>query len=423
MQYFKDNIDNLNTIDTEAKANKWNIALPLLGIILLFIGFLFSRVVSNIGFLLIGIYVIFHIRKISWLFYNKWMFTFLGLALLPLLSDIIYEGTGFLQHRGVMKCLLILFPAFIFAFNPKKNLISAIHYLIIFVMTISTAYSLQNYIFDYENITSQYNVSKVMSVLSFGDHIRVSWVVVISCLLALYQYKSTTSKYIKLLLVSYIIIQIVYLHILGSKTGLIALYLSAIISLAFEFGRLKNWLFVLFAAVIFLLPVIAYNTIPTFAQRVNYIKYDYGHYSKGEFKDGLSDAVRFNSLKAGKDIIISNPITGVGFSNLQEETESWYKQNLPELSPKSYFLPSSEIIIYWASGGIVAFLLFLSHMFIPFTMPYLRKNIWFMAFFIPAIFSFTFETHLEGQLPIFVYGFFVAWFWWLAWRERQALGT
>ena len=108
---------------------------------------------------------------------------------------------------------------------------------------------------------------------------------------------------------------------------------------------------------------------------------------------------------------------------LQAETESWYKQNLPELSPTSYFLPSSEIVIYWASGGIIAFLLFLSHMFIPFMMPYLRKNIWFMAFFIPAIFSFTFETHLEGQLPIFVYGFFAAWFWWLAWRERQGLET
>lgn len=395
----------------------------MLGILLLFVGFLFSRVVSNIGFLFIGIYVILHIRKIGWLFKNRWTYTFLGLALIPLISDIIYEGTGFLQHHGVMKCLLILFPAFVFVFNPKENVLSFIHYFIIGVMAISTIYSLQNYFIDYENITSQYNVSKVMPVLSFGDHIRVSWVVVISCLLALYQYKSTTSKYIKLLLLGYLIIQIAFLHVLGSKTGLIALYLSAIILLAFEFSRLKKWLFVLFAVLIFLLPVIAYQTIPTFAQRVNYIKYDFDHYSKGEFKDGLSDAIRFNSLKAGKDIIISNPIIGVGFSNLQEETESWYKQNLPELSPKSYFLPSSEIVIYWASGGIVALLLFLSHMFVPFTIPFLRKNIWFMAFFIPAIFSFTFETHLEGQLPIFVYGFFVAWFWWLAWRENQVLGT
>lgn len=413
----------MNSLGTEAKAHKWNLALPLLGIIMLFVGFLFSRVVSNIGFLLIGIHVIIHIREIGWLFKNKWMYTFVGLALLPLLSDIIYEGGGFLQQRGVMKCLLILFPAFVFVFNPKKNVMSAIHYFIIIVMAVSTIYSLQNYILDYENITSQYNVSKVMAVLSFGDHIRVSWVVVISCLLAIYQYKSTANKYIKVLLVSYIIIQIVYLHILGSKTGLIALYLSAVILLVYEFKTIKKWLFVLFAASLFLLPFIAYKTIPTFAQRVNYIKYDFGHYSKGEFKDGLSDAVRYNSLKAGKDIITSNPITGVGFSNLQAETESWYKQNLPELSPTSYFLPSSEIVIYWASGGIIGFLLFFSHMFIPFTMPYLRKNIWFMAFFIPAIFSFTFETHLEGQLPIFVYGFFAAWFWWLAWRERQVLGT
>lgn len=390
---------------------------------MLFVGFLFSRVVSNIGFLFIGIYVIIHFKQIRWLFNDKWMYTFIGLALLPLLSDIFYEGMGFLQQRGVMKCLLILFPAFVFVFNPSKKILSTIHFFIIGLMSISTVYSIQNYYFDFEIINAQYNVSKVMSVLSFGDHIRVSWVVVISCILALYEYKSSISKFVKLLLVVYIITQVTFLHILGSKTGLLTLYVSGFILLIFEFVKTKNWLYVLLGTFIFAMPIIAYQSLPTFAKRVNYIKYDYEHYSKGEFKDGLSDAVRFYSLKAGKDIIISNPITGLGFSNLQKETESWYKQNLPELSPKSYFLPSSEIIIYWASGGIVAFLLFLSHMFIPFTMSYLRRNSWFMAFFIPAILSFTFETHLEGQLPIFVYGFFAAWFWYLAWRESQGLQT
>jgi len=413
----------LNSTISGDKTNSWHLALPILGIILLFVGFLYSRVISNIGFLFIGVYAIIHIRQIGWLFRDRWMYTFIVLALIPLISDIIYEGTGFLQQRGVMKCLLILFPAFVFVFNPNKKILSAIHYFIIGIMTISTMYSLQNYFFDYENINAQYNVSKVMSVLSFGDHIRVSWVVVISCLLALYQYKSTSSEYIKFLLIVYIVIQVTFLHMLGSKTGLITLYLSGIIILIYTFVKTKNWFYIFFIAFIFILPMIAYKTLPTFAQRVNYIKYDFGHYSKGEFKDGLSDAVRYYSLKAGKDIIVSNPTIGVGFSSLHEETVVWYQKNLPELSPSSYFLPSSEIIIYWASGGILALLVFLCHMFIPFTEDYLRKNVWFMAFFVPAIFSFTYETHLEGQLPIFVYGFFAAWFWWLAWRENQGFQT
>ncbi len=286
-------------------------------------------------------------------------------------------------------------------------------------MAVSTIYSLQNYFSDYENINAQYNVSKVMSVLSFGDHIRVSWVVVISCLLALYQFRLSSSNYIKFLLVTYLIVQVTFLHMLGSKTGLLSLYLSGIIIIIYEFGKTKKWFSVLFLALIFTLPIIAYEILPTFSQRVNYIKYDFQHYSKGEFKDGLSDAIRFYSLKAGQDIIRANPIGGVGFNNLQQETNNWYKKNLPELSSSSYFLPSSEIVIYWASGGILALLVFLCHMIIPFTVRYMRENVWFMAFFVPAIFSFTFETHLEGQLPLFVYAFFVAWFWWLAWRENQ----
>jgi len=42
-----------------------------------------------------------------------------------------------------------------------------------------------------------------------------------------------------------------------------------------------------------------------------------------------------------------------------------------------------------------------------------------MSFFIPTSCSFVFETHMEGQLPLFLYGFFVSWFWFLAYQDRN----
>ena len=56
------------------KKVKWILAIA--GIVLMFYGFMFSRVVSNIGFVLIGVYTLFHFENIKWLFKDKWMVTF-----------------------------------------------------------------------------------------------------------------------------------------------------------------------------------------------------------------------------------------------------------------------------------------------------------------------------------------------------------
>ena len=117
---------------------------------------------------------------------------------------------------------------------------------------------------------------------------------------------------------------------------------------------------------------------------------------------------------AGKDIIRSHPWLGTGFSRLQGHVNEWYKANRPEIEQKNYFLPTSQIIIYWASAGVAGLLVILFHLIWPLTRKTLLTNTLFCAFFIPAAGSFTFETHLENQLPLFFYGFFTAFFWFRA---------
>jgi O-antigen ligase len=392
--------------------------LAYVGMGLLFFGFLFNRVVSNAGFVVIGIYTLTKFHDVKWLFKDKWLLTFLSLALLPLLSDILLEGLDFYKFRGVMKFLLVLFPFFIFALKPQENVVRNFIYLFLGLMLLSSFYSLFHYFSDISNMASVYKVSKVIPVLSFGDHIRISWATVISCLLALYLLTETNSRFSKVSLGVYIIFQMIFLHLLGSKTGLISLYLTLMILALYTLKGKAKWLIILIAPLILLLPLIAYKTIPSFEQRFNFIKYDFEHYSRGEYKDGLSDAVRFYSLRAGKDIVTSNPLFGTGFSSLQDKTNEWYKSNIPAMPAENYFLPSNQLLIYWASGGILGLVVFLMHIILPFFTSYLRNNVWFMAFFIPSIFSFMYETHFEGQLPLFVYSFFVSWFWFLAYKKN-----
>ena len=140
-----------------------------IGIVLLFTGFLFNRVVSNVGFVIIGIYTLSKFNEVKWLFKDKWLLTFLSLALLPLLSDILLEGLDFYRFRGIMKFLLVLFPFFIFALKPQENLTRNFIYFFILLMLISSFYSLFHYFSDINNMTSVYKVSKVMPFF-WGSH-------------------------------------------------------------------------------------------------------------------------------------------------------------------------------------------------------------------------------------------------------------
>ncbi|MBC7885343.1 MAG: O-antigen ligase family protein, partial [Saprospiraceae bacterium] len=354
-------------IKTLPKNRKFaTLSLAFAGIFLMFLGFLFNRVVSNVGFLLAGLYAIWNIKKIVWLFRDYWMWSFILLAILPLISNIWFTGANFYMEGGIMKCLLILFPAFVFTLPVDRKFISLVHYTFIIFMLISSIYSLYYYLADFSSMYTHYKTSKVMPVLSYSDHIRISWAVVISCLIAAYQWKSESSVLIKSSLIIYIVFQVVFLHLLGSKTGLISLYIAIIIWFGYSLQGRKKWLLAVVVPLILTLPFIAYKTIPTFEQRINFVRYDFELYSKGEYREGLSDAVRYYSLMAGKDIISKNALTGVGFNRLHDETASWYKKNIPELSSDSYFLPSSDIVIYWASGGILGLMVILFHIGFPF---------------------------------------------------------
>lgn len=384
------------------------------------IGFLFNRVVSNVGFLLAGIYALVKIKDIFWLFKDRWMWTFMSLSFLPILYDVFYEGIDFYKERGIMKLILVLLPSFIFAFRPNKKYITFVHLLVIILMSVSSLYTLNQYLNNEENIVNAYKFSKVMPVLSYGDHIRISWVVVISMVMALYEWQHSKRVWYKLFLILYIIGQYIFLHFLGAKTGLITLYLTTVLLSIYLIPKNKKWWLIIIYSLVGLAGYFAVNTIPSLKERVNFVRYDFSHYSKGEYREGLSDAVRFYSLKAGKDIISNHPIMGVGFSKLQDETSHWYDLNMPQLPQKDRFLPSSQLVIYWASGGILGLLIFLIHLLIPLFTKYLRNNVWFLAFFVPGIFSFSYETHLEGQLPLFIYAFFTAWFWWLAMLRNRS---
>lgn len=397
----------------------FHLSILIVAVVLMLTGFLFNRVVSNLGFGFAGIYALLHLDKIKLLWHDKWMWSFLALALIPLLSDVYHEGSGFLLHKGVMKWLLVLFPAFVFSVRPSEKEIRALHWSVIIAMTISTFYSLFHYVGSPQEIVESYKVSKVLPVLALGDHIRISWMNSISILMAMHLFVHSSFLLTRIVTSFYIGMQILFLHILGAKTGLLSLYVMLFIWLLWWLPNRRKWWILISIPITFCALFLAYNTLPSFQERVNFMRYDFEHYRKGEYRPGLSDAVRVYSIKAGWEIFKENPWTGVGFTPLKDEAFAWYEKNMPAIEIPSRFIPISQVIIYMASAGFVGLLIVLWHLLFPFFNRKLRRDPWFMAFFIPLFLSFFYETHLEGQFPIFVYGFFLSWFWYLATVQKN----
>lgn len=398
--------------------NRHIVALMIIGI-LLFTGFLINRVVSNVGIFLAGVYALTQWRQWVWILSHPVMWATLMLCALPLLSDVLLEGSDFIYQRGIMKWILVLFPCFVFALPPKRSSVVIIHAIFLAAMGMSTCYALWYYIRDFHIMAALYKMSKVMPVLSLGDHIRIGWMTVVSCVIAYYELRRSVRWPVKGCLLLYLFMQIVFLHLLGAKTGLLTLYFTVFLVALFEIPRGKRGWLAIVGVLLVLLPVLAYFTIPSLKERFHFIKYDFEHTIRGEYREGLSDAVRVYSLQAGEAVVRSHPLTGVGFSRLQDTCNIWYKTQIPDLPPSNYFLPSSQLVIYWASAGLIGLAAMLLYLLLPLFIGTLRKSVWWMSFYLPASLTLLYETHLEGQLPLFAWSFFFAWFWFLAVRHAD----
>lgn len=249
-----------------------------------------------------------------------------------------------------------------------------------------------------------------------NDHVRFSWLVSVSVLLAgwLFVTKRKEEKIVSWLLGLTIAWLIIFLHILAARTGLISLYImltGVVVWLIIK--KIKRKYIIALLLILFVFPFIAYKTLPTFHNRVKYFLYDMEYFSKTHYLPGANDAVRVISIKAGSDVMNQHPFTGVGFGDIYAETKKIYNTSYPQMLESDKIYPSSEWMMYGAGCGWPGLLLFSLVMIIPFWIRTTNKPIWYLLNAAIA-FGFLFDIGLEVQFGVFIYSFVILWWWkWL----------
>jgi O-antigen ligase len=380
-------------------------------LLLMLIGLFLSRALLSIGMagFCMSVFILYGGAKNN----NRsvWMLL-IGFALLFLpcfASGLWSTQTGEWYRRCVVKLPLMLLPAAFFFYKPNRVAIFLVNVLFVFFVTCGSLYSIYEYALGVPEIESGYLRAKVMPVLVGNDHIRFSWLTVIAIILILYLQKEIyrrSHRVISLIILSWLV---VFLHILAVKTGLVMLYLAALMLFVHHCIQKKKKTQLLFLLLLPLIPFLAWHTLPTFKKRVQYAVYDYEHYATNSYREGLSDGMRILSVQTGLQLFTQHPLTGTGFGDMEHNMQQLYIMHHPEVKPYERILPSSQFLLYASGAGIGGVLFFLAGIVMPLTRKFFRSNIYFLSFYLPALLSFIFEIHLESQYGCFIFCFFALW--------------
>jgi O-Antigen ligase len=380
--------------------------LAYAAVLALCIGFVWSRSMYSFGLLFMGLYWVVDAKKTSYLWRDFYFLSALGIALIVPVSDLVNGAS--VSEVFFIKLSLPLFVAFFESVRINKVSIAAINRMVIIVLFATSCVAIINFIFNSESVTNGYIYAKVMSIGKYSDHIRISVAIVCSVMLAWYECVSTSSRALRLLMVLYIIGQVIFIHFLAARTGLVMLYVMlGIYALQSILVQKKVWALAIIGALV-VLPVVSFYTFPSFYHRMGFTYYETSFYQKMEYREGSSDGLRYYSMKAGMDIFENHKLIGVGYDQLPQASADWLISHFPKIKSYELLQPSSEYILVMAASGVMGFIVLMAYFLMPYFTRSNRHNPYFLSIYTSLLCIMIFEIFLENQYGCFVFGFFTS---------------
>jgi O-antigen ligase len=197
----------------------------------------------------------------------------------------------------------------------------------------------------------------------------------------------------------------VFMHILSVRSGLAVLYGALLVLLVYEVLQRGRWKLAVAGLVLLVsVPVLAYQLVPSFRNKINYAKYELWMQRQGQAHDQLSDAGRLLSWRIGYDIWRAHPWLGVGPGDLKQEVMAVYAEDYPEVTRKR--MPHNQFLSVAAGSGVAGLLVFLFALGFPLLTGGCWRDPHLGAFYVIILASCLVENTLENAEGV---GLFVWW--------------
>lgn len=339
-----------------------------------------------------------------------------SLFLVSVIGVIVTDDIGGWADDLRIKIPILLLPLSISLCAPfrkkENNLILGAYILtqiIVAGLSIFVAYG------DYENLSLRVSQNSFVHVISGLHHIYFGPILGLAGLVGLNWGFRQTDNRLKYLFVAGGVMCAILLHLFTSRTGFLAFYAGVGGWAMWLIISRKAWGWGLGAiALICLIPVVAYQTVPTFKTRVQVTQWDFEQYLNMEQGGDLSDltvALRFMAWKASYSIWQKSPVLGTGFGDLDQELSDELN-NMNIVSREDQLLRSAhnEYMEYLAGAGVVGLLVLISVFIYPLFDKYGNSEslMWIhVAMVATACLS---ESFLERQVGVAFYVLFGVFF-------------
>ena len=285
----------------------------------------------------------------------------------------------------------------------NKQQLKQIVWLLTSIIFCGCIWSIVYYFFHFEEINHSYLVAKVMPTLMDNDHIRFSWLIVLNMILLSWQLFNNSSYAERILGFLLLVFFFIFIHLLAAKTGLLSIYIALFLTIIYFlfFSKQRKYGIGILVAV-FIISFFSYKLFPTFRNRIQYVTWDFKQYSNGIYLQGSSDGGRVLSIKSGLSLTAANPLLGVGFGDLREETKDWYVLNFPNINAGDRFIPQTAFLVYSAASGMVGLLFFLVGVYL-LIRSFLFKNLFAIMITAVLILPLFIDDCFEGQFPVVIF--------------------
>lgn len=389
--------------------------LFITGTCILFLGLVCSKALISIGSVVIifaALPVLFRMSLPLAINYQAVGFILLFVA--PLISGLWSRSmVDWVQVISNKIMLPALFCGVYYATRLSPKAFYGLGIFQVVLVVLASFYSIWPLLFDPEGISQSYLQAKTLNVLLSDDHLHFSLYVFITLALMTFNHQGVQNHFGEKVFRVHIAMQIwliIYLHLLGAKTGLILLYGAFLYYWWSRYGRKARkslWLAGMLA--MGLIAYLSIKGIPMLQNRIYYTLYDFNQYMHGAYIDGLTDGARVLSWNAGMDVARSSPWIGVGFGDLNQVFTDWHRQHSSHLQPYNWLQPSNEWLMYLCGSGIAGMLMLTFGLWLIYSRYPNHPSSLFNILFFSQFLMMWYEVNLTNQTAIAIFAFFMGW--------------
>lgn len=319
---------------------------------------------------------------------------------LVLISGTYSDDTAQWLDRLRIKLPFLLLPlAFFIIPKPSERQVNLTLYFLWVLMIGSAIVSVLLYLNDPEGITEAISRGKTMPTPF--NHIRFSLMTVFAAVCGYYLFRQ---KFVlrydweKWLQLAGTFFLIVFIHAWAIRSGILALYLCLGAILLYEIWRTRK--LILLGSLLLVLPaipVVAYYTVPTFTNKVDYMLYDLQRFKEGDTA-AYSDARRLRSIIVSWEVGKQEKWLGAGYGDIKSGMKAYYETHYPELADENSLDPHNQFLYVFVGLGFFGLAVFTWAVLYPLWVAWRWRNILFICFNLIAITSFIPEYPLENQV-------------------------